>query len=290
MKLFFIDNYECRHIQDITKNVMKIYQLEQEFSPYLSVDFLTNKQYKPGIILILDNKVIYKNYLLNTQNEYDDLKNTIWDFFSKKYNVINDKNIDLRRYETNMVIQGWNNIINNAKNKKIIINEKNMNNNNDEYMKHPVYKLNINIPQNNDICFKTRYQECNDNYPQNTAAFKICTDNVRWLCDNGYPNHKEMILSQIIKNNMNNAKNELIMNNKINKQQYDNYILSGLFSQTNNRMSNKNYNTEINISDKAKSVDYYINFIEGFNTNENIYLLYIIIIIIILILCFNIIF
>lgn len=65
MKLLYIDKPECRSITDIIPAIKSVYQLEQEFAPYLIVDFIPNKNnIDDGIIIYAGNEIIKKIFIL----------------------------------------------------------------------------------------------------------------------------------------------------------------------------------------------------------------------------------
>ena len=92
MRLFFIDSPKCRDISQITKVVAVIYQLEQEFAPYLVVEFLPNHDQADGggIILQAGDEIINKPFIYSDENRETELEQTrqlIWYFLKKYHNI-----------------------------------------------------------------------------------------------------------------------------------------------------------------------------------------------------------
>src|SRR3990170_5160247 len=116
MRLWYIDKPECRHISEIMHGIKAVYQMEQEFFPYLSVDFLPNKDNEPtGILLQAGKEFIRKNYTFDSKDDINKLRNLIWKYLLKYHGkkIIDiTKNgclKDFRQTDRNRVIQGWQN-------------------------------------------------------------------------------------------------------------------------------------------------------------------------------------
>jgi hypothetical protein len=281
MKLFYIGENGCHDIKKITSGVKRAYQLEQEFKPYLSVEFFSNKQYKEGIFFIINNDVIHKKYFLYNDNELKEIRGIIWKHFTKYYNVTDiTKNGCISKFTQigkNSVNIGWTQIKNNGINNKIVIPDimylddtKTVNYN----ILHSVYKNNGDDIQDKKLCMINRIKECTDNYPLNSQLYKLCNDNVVWLCKNGYPNIRTKIMSNLVKQQVEESLTYLKNNNmNTDKNHYDDMILSGFFERPANRMGNKYSNLSgkhaINfIADKNNEYYYYSNLIEGFGYNK----------------------
>lgn len=190
MKLFYIDKQECNDVTIITDRIKKVYQLEREFYPYLSVEFLSNKKYKGGIFILYKNYVVHKKYFLDTINEYNDIKSQIW-YIIDKFNITKNNqsinNIDKRNDGINNVSISWKEIIEKARNAKIMIpNIMLLKNDNikEPDIRHPVYKYRDIGIENKNSCMDYRIKECDDNYPQNSQIYMLCKDNIEWLCNN----------------------------------------------------------------------------------------------------------
>jgi len=279
MKLFLIDKPGCHHIKDLMPGIKSVYQLEQEFSPYLFVEFLPNREEPPGILLIAGNEVIRRNYTFDDPNDIEELRNLIWKYI-RKYNKVKDVTkdgciTDFRKTRTNHVIQGWQS----AKRhravemccrtvKKMIATEFM-----DQLIKHEVYRFEGRDMQDRNICKKNRLQECGNNYPQNTILYKRCTDEARWICNNGYPVNirtkivdayrerlKDKILRYLHSNGM-----------RVNKQVLDKILQAGFFERVRNRVGNKFAhfrNVEHAVNEIMNDHGYYTELIEGFDSTR----------------------
>jgi hypothetical protein len=293
MRLFLIEGHGCKHITDIMPAIKAVYQMEQEFFPYLTVDFVPYREYEnTGIVLVTKLTTIRKDYTFMDKQDINDLRNLIWFHLKKEVNI---KDIthdgclsDFREVNKNNVIQGWQEKKRLSKNDsccKSILKSKTP-----EPIKtnilHDAYKLKKIDSQNRNICKKVRFNECRDNYPHNSDSFKRCIDEVEWLCNNGYPNKTVNAMNELVKNTRLNLYKYLNDNNlKVNKQKFDEMIDAGLFDDLGNRMGNKV------ISDKNVSMipftaqnekNYYLNLIEGYGTT-NISIWYIIVLILLII-------
>ena len=95
MRLFLIDKPSCHHIIDLMPGIKAVYQLEQEFDPYLTVDFIPNRENPPGVLLIAGNEVIRRNYTFDDPNDIIEMRKLIWKYL-KKYHRINNIEDDNR--------------------------------------------------------------------------------------------------------------------------------------------------------------------------------------------------
>jgi len=285
MRLFLIDKPKCRHISEIVKGVSAVYQLEQEFYPYLLVDFLPNKNNEPGgVIIQVGKEIIKKNYTFEIPNDLINLRKLLWKLLHKYHNPIDitDKNgclKDFRKTSTNKIIQGWQ-----AKKKTMredvcckIIKNVIANDFTNFMIKHWYYRDPTTNKIDNNTCKKIRWQECGNNYPPNSMTFKRCVDEVEWLCNKGYDkNNKNKIIDEknkMIANIHKKIYDYLDKNNlKVNKQIFDSIINAGLFDNVGNRMGNKSINF-YNISNTLDKIMHekqnYLKIIESFNNKSN---------------------
>ena len=64
-RLFHIESSKCKNIMDLMHGVKAIYQLEMEFFPYLSIEFLPKRDdVEGGIILQTKKRTIRLNLRL----------------------------------------------------------------------------------------------------------------------------------------------------------------------------------------------------------------------------------
>lgn len=295
MKLFYISKKGCHDIKAITKGIKRAYQMEQEFYPYLSVEFLPNNKYKEGVFLVTKNNNIHKTYFLDNEIELQDLRSTIWSVFTSEYNVTDiakKDGLDFIQLGKNNVTISWPNIVDKAKNNKIIIpdnmlidqtNNKIFDKKMSNDVLHPVYKNSGMDIQDRKLCLSNRLQECADNYPKNSHTYKLCNDNVVWLCNNGYPyNVRTKVMSAIVGKQIQDSLKYLKSTNmKADKKHYDDLILSGFFERPANRMGNKYSDLSGKhaidfIAEKQDDYAYYSQLIEGFGNKNNKYYYWII--------------
>jgi len=275
MRLFHIDKPGCHHITEIMPGVKAVYQMEQEFFPYLTVEFLPHRDTEePGIILVTKTKTIRKYYTFDTQKDIDDLRNLIWEYLVQDYNIkdITKNGCLTNFYESspNKVVSGWKNNLR-EKNKDICCKQvsKIITSNIVKYgILHDVYKVKTKDEQDRHTCKQNRYHECINNFPQGSPIFKRCMDEVNWLCDRGYPNKKVMKSDQLV----NKVRNDLMIylksnNMKVNKQKFDEIINAGLFDDISTRAGNKvrNYkNINSTVDDILRDNRFGDRVIEGF--------------------------
>lgn len=285
MRLFFIEPGGCKHITEVIPGIFAVAQMEQEFAPYIKLNYLPYRDdAKGGIILQTKNETIKRDYTFHNKTDIEDLRNLIWYYLKKDYDV---KDLaapqgclkDFREYKpVNSVVQGFN-----EKKKalakdvccKVVLDtitpaiiQHNI--------LHEVYKLsNVDI-QDRKICEQVRGGECVDNYPPNTDTYRRCMAEVQWLCQNGYPVNKTVNrMNQIVKDIRKKLYNELKNNNlKVNKKLFDQIIDAGLFQDLGNRMGNKvanDKNVRASIDQIFTEKDYYLGLIEGFDDNSSLF-------------------
>lgn len=283
MRLFLIDKPECRHISDIMPGIKAVYQMEQEFSPYLTVDFLPNNNNDPGgVIIQVGDEVIRKYYTFEDSDDIKKLREDLWILVRKYHNPIDITNKegcikDFRQTPTFNVVQGWQN----AKRSKAdvcckVIIEMISDEFADYMIKHWVYRDPTEDIQNRDICKQIRSKECGDNYAPNSPQFRRCIREVNWLCNNGYPednNKRVNNVNKMVKDLRIKIYNYLDKNDmKVDKRTFDNIITAGLFDYVGNRMGNKSrnmYDVKNTIRDSLYEKNIYLKLIEDFNS-ENI--------------------
>jgi hypothetical protein len=191
MKLSHFNDKICKNITEIMPSIKAVYQMEQEFHPYLDINFLTNIQHNEkytGIILQTKNETIKEYSDFNTKQDVDNLRDLIWKYLLKEKSIkqvdISEQNND-RLVKPNRVIQGWANIVKEHK----------------DHVFPPISELYLPLPKYNPIfiknpddiqtrktCKEMRYQECTDNYVPHTYEFGRCMDEVNLLCNTAYPN------------------------------------------------------------------------------------------------------
>jgi len=300
MRLFHIDKPGCHHITELMDGIKAVYQLEQEFYPYLTVEFLPHKDQPAGIILLTKTQTIRKNYTFDDPNDINDLRKLIWKYMVEDYNILDiTKNgclTDFREIQQpNIVIQGWqakkrmkskevcckeigdgDEEVNNKVNTKPIRTfEDQQDALGHKPFLHEVYRLDPTDKQNRNICKKVRGGECGDNYPSGSATYKRCMDEVQWLCDNGYPENKRVdAMNKLVSKTRTDAYNYLKNNNmKVDKLKFDAIADAGLFQDMGNRAGNKvsDYKEPKKVFDNMND-NILLDRIEGFDggLNQNV--------------------
>jgi hypothetical protein len=299
MRLFFISPKECKHISELIPGISSVYQLEQEFHPYLSVEFIPNTENAPppGIILLVGNETIRRKYVFDDPNDIIKLRKLIWKYVRKIYNPtdITDKNGYIKNFipaQTNKVIQGWQNK-KKAMEKEVCCSDKKgtiskmlhttnskkkqVSNHppfNKQLIKHEVYRINNDDQINRKICKKVRFTECGDNYPVGTALHNRCITEVNWVCNNGYPFNKRTHLVTAYREQIKKQVLDYLKKNKMkaNKQMLDQIFSSGFYERVGNRIGNKalTYNNVKHAVNDITNTDYnyYSKLIEGFGEKE----------------------
>lgn len=297
IRLFFISPKECQFMKDLIPGIFSVYQLEQEYFPYLSVDFLPNDTYAPGILLVVDNKVIRRNYTFNDPNDIVELRKLIQPYIDTIDKPVNMSTTlpDGGRFK---ILQGWNNKLKSLKknvcckgsdsevfDKNIPMDQ--------QLINHEVYRYSNKDEIDRPICKKLRFQECADNYPPNTPTYERCLREANWVCENGYPCNER---TELIANYREQLKNDVLKylkknNMRVDKQMFDLIISAGFFERPNNRVGNKSspYTPLLENTIENIPIDYfpyYSKMVEGMNTekksNNNQIILFIIIVLIII--------
>lgn len=281
MRLFFIDKPECRHISEIVKGVSVIYQMEEEFYPYLVVDFLPNKTGKPGgVIIQAGQEIIRKNYTFENPKDEKELRSLLWKLVRKYHNpkdITETKNgktciKDFRKTETNNVIQGWQAKKRNMRNGVCcrVVSDTISKDLTDFFIKHWAYRDPTTPKLNRKTCKKIRFEECGNNYPPGTHDFDRCVKEVNWLCDRGYSGglNRKKAMDEFVKKTKVKLYKELDKNNlRVNKRLFDELITAGLFEHVGNRMGNRAINND-NVQDTLNRTlwekQHYLNTIEDF--------------------------
>ena len=252
MRLFLIDKPGCYHISELMPGIKAAYMLEQEFHPYLSVEFVPNQKLKrkPGVILLAEGEETFYPNTLENDKQVAKMRKIIWEKVRKIHNppdVTDDKGCltDFRKTQTNKVWQGW------QSRKRALAKEECCKFLSDELAseltqtsfewRHPVYWLNTNPKQTKETCLKSRTQECTDNFPKATHDFKRCMAEVNWLCKNGYPENKRVETLNKLREKMRvRLQNHLRKTGyRVNKKVFDTLMDAGFFKEVQTRAGNK---------------------------------------------------
>ena len=293
MRLFLIDKPGCHHIKDIMPSIMAVYQMEQEFYPYLTVEFVPHRDHqKPGIILLAGQETIRRYYTFDNPNDIKNLRKLLWKYLLKYHNIKKmkeDKNgclKEIRHDQTNRVIQGWQakkremtkeicckgvkKIYANALSDLLETQEKEM----DEKIKHPVYRVDTTNKIDRNICKKIRWEECGNNYAPNSAEHIRCVDQVNYLCNHGYPKNKLVNKVTAVRKKLKaHVLDYLKKNNfRANRKMFDLIFSAGFFEHAFTRAGNKytEYGSkEHAINDALNENQYFEQLIEGFDINSD---------------------
>jgi hypothetical protein len=259
------------------KGVSAVYQMEQEFYPYLVVEFLPNHGDEPGgIILQAGDEIIRKNFTFEKEDDINELRAMLWNYMKKYHKVTNLK--DNGRFDwkpTNQVLQGWNEKIRNMKKDVCckIIREAIVQSYTDQIIKHWVYRTDTTPHINRQRCKSLRFEECDNNYPPESALHHRCRREVEWLCDKGYEAKGEQLTAATKIKDLGKIRKDILdyllkYNLKVNKQKFDEIISVGLFDDIGNRAGNKS-NDLMKLRDDVDRVmwqkDYYTQLVEGFD-------------------------
>jgi len=192
-------------IVELMPAIKTVYQMEQEFKPYLIVNFLpstdknneNNNKDNTKIILSVADEKIHKNYNFNDENDVAKLRELLWEYLLKYHNIkkINeypDGSIkNFMKVGTNKIIESYSPNLNlypklysikqplyryYGNDKQTSINK----------IKHPVYRYNGNNEQTFKSCMNNRFEECKINYPLNTPLFRKCIIEGDKMCNNDY--------------------------------------------------------------------------------------------------------
>jgi hypothetical protein len=286
-------------MSELIPGISAVYQMEQEFRPHLKVSFLPTSfndgVSHEGIILQVGDKIIRENMSFDSPADIKKLRNLIWDNFPQEFiNFGNSGNSVNKRFPNSKVTQGWQNKkkelaqktccksdLLNCQNKCNCQNKKIPKSILAKSIKHDRYKLGTTNKINKKICKRVRFQECNDNHPVGTATHSICMKEVNWLCNNGYADDgslKNVKVKLPIDDHKEESKQM-----KVNKQQFDNLIMGGLFERPNNRAGNKSSN----IIEGYHEPNHKMNKNNKNNTTPVNYLIFVIFLILVVLFCFK---
>lgn len=284
MRLFFIDKPECRHISEIMSGIQAVYQMEQEFHPYVIPEFLPNNNNDPGgIIIKVGNEIIRRNYTFETPNDIKELRKLIQELIKKYHNprdIVDDKGCikDFRQVSKFHPIQGWQA----AKRAKAdicckVITEIITRDITDFMIKHWVYRSGSGPIRDSSTCKKVRYEECGNNYAPNTPQFNRCVDEVNLLCNKGYAKGGNKMVNKTnkaVKDLRTKIYTYLDKNDmRVDKKIFDEIITAGLFEYVGNRMGNKSrniYDVKNVVSDHLYNKGIYMKLIEDFTVGVDI--------------------
>jgi hypothetical protein len=270
----------CESMIDIWPSIKAVYQMEAEFSPYLTIEFLPYREGQiPGIILQTKDGDIRKNYTFKNKTDIKELRDLIWKYIVPEKHIKDiTKNgclTDFKEYGTSNVIQGWKakkRALDKEKCCQLVLDSlvKDVVGNN---ILHEVYRLSPIDRQDKNICKKVRFEACGNNFPKGSAVFKRCVQETEWLCNHGYPNVTVNKMNDFVNKVRKNLWRYLRDNDlRVNKRKFDEIISAGLFDDLGNRMGNKvadDKNVRASLDQIFTEKDYYLGLIEGFDDEDN---------------------
>lgn len=310
IRLFHIDSGSYKTIMDITRGVFAVSQIEQEFAPYIALNYLP---FRPGaeggIILVTDKHTIRKKYDFSEESvksDIEDMRKIIWTILNNEANIKNiaDEHgclINMKGYTTFKVIDSWKQKLEQLKHNKcckfivdnIASSVVRFN------ILHDMYRLSHKDEQTREICKKVRGEECSNNFPPRSANFAVCISEVEQLCNAGYPvnglaRSQEELIQQVRNDLMEKLRKA---NYKVDKRLFDEIITAGLFSNLGERLRNDGVNLDkvkgalddmfMENGDYQKMINYaQIERFEGFEGQNYDYTWLIVLIVIIIMLAY----
>jgi hypothetical protein len=210
MKLIHIDRPCCYHISTAMPGISAIYQMEQEFFPYLVVRFTKNDGGKPGYILQTKHGDFRVETNFDKPSDVEELRAVIWEHMKKDYkikDIVENGCINsFQNLGKNKVIQGWKAALKhrctNCFANPLSEPEKyQLKSNNNPVFKpskvtHQVYQLNkwneTNRLQNRPImnkliCTNYKNAHCDYDLPKGSAEHRICKMENGYICAQKYP-------------------------------------------------------------------------------------------------------
>lgn len=199
MKLTHIDRAECYDMKDNIKAIATIYQMEREFTPYLTIEFRPNYVGQTGIILEVENKKIYKNYNFDDDMEVDALRKLIWDNLDPSYIEDHDVTIYDSVIKVNLQKLSQTNRSNLSIMKDLdneakclsMIARSIASNISAYFVQHEWYRLSGKNTMDINTCIDTFNKICSNNYLKDTATHDICTKEVDYRCNYTYNNNSK---------------------------------------------------------------------------------------------------
>jgi hypothetical protein len=177
-------------------SIKAIYQMEQEFNPYLQVEFIPNNTQREGIILQTKRGNIRRYYTFQNPNDIKELRKLIWDNLIIDYQVKDIYNkdnltIDYRKIGKFKVIDSYQKAKQSKanNNKYHPINDYYKENKNRiEGVKHQVYNVDSTYNITNcEQCKKVRMMQCDHNFPSQSHTNALCKLETEYYCHKRYP-------------------------------------------------------------------------------------------------------
>jgi hypothetical protein len=193
MKLLHIDDSDYNHISERMDAIKTIYQMEQEFYPYLQIEFCKNPQKCGGVGIILQTKNgnIKKDFAFTDGSDIIELRKLIWSKLIKEENIVNRSDTDVEWHESSTkmrLINPMDKLIEsssisscpNIPNDDIDMDTRNK-------LMHSSYKMQKYKPSvqtNKNTCILNRIRECDQKSPVGSEANSMCKLEGKILCNN----------------------------------------------------------------------------------------------------------
>lgn len=176
MYLYHISGNGCEHMKSLIQSIKAVYQLKEEFHPYVQVRFLPYREdEKTGVIVKSRNFLIRKDYTFHDPQDIVNLRGIIWDQLKKEGKIHDDVWL-ANGQNLNKVTNSWRMALrNHFKNMpdQIILPSVTS-----EIVRsnilHEVYRLNTVDYINLYDCYKLVKSECYDHFPTGTFIHKKC--------------------------------------------------------------------------------------------------------------------
>lgn len=181
MKLVHIDKSECYHYVDEISKIFYVAQLEQEFAPYLEVEYRDNDGGKERYQFISSGTIISEFSV----NEKEFLRKAIFDEVQKKHNIRNIQ--DEPTGTTRFYQQNKDHKINRVQPKQLV-HKKNKYSN----FKHQIYNFSNKKMQGGD-CRQVVDKICDQDYKKNTPLNNVCKKIMFQDCQRQYGNSQQLL-------------------------------------------------------------------------------------------------
>lgn len=200
MLLIHIDKPCCYHMSEIIPDISTIYQMEQEFFPYLTVEFRPNDGKEPGIILQTALGDFRKAIKFDSPENVKILRKFIWHHLKLNHNItdITDEGClsDFRKLGKQNVIQGWQ-AAKQAKCSNCFADPISMPEIDQlKGIKHQVYNLDPRNMMDRDICTQLKNIDCDHTFATASDNNRICKLETAYYCKNRYADKQKKMVNK----------------------------------------------------------------------------------------------
>lgn len=237
MKLTFINEPGCYQMFDLIKSIFAVSQLEQEFYPYLNLEYLSNTDGKPARVIISckEDIITIPTRFETNPNDLDKVRKVIWKLLYKHYNINTYDGSDQIPPQTNKVTQRFKNAVSNRPKCYLHNNDNNKSHSDILYniLNTPKISNNYNINETN--CASVLKSQCSDNYKKNTYSYDRCVDDINKVCN--------CVANKATKNGENKGYlyfKELYPQTKISRKTFNDIVFNNLYRNEDKCDFNKN--------------------------------------------------